>query len=263
MVQILIAGTDTGVGKTVVTAALAACLRRRGVNAGVMKPVASGCEETECGPMSADVLFFERVLGRLDPPELVNPARYRAPLAPSVAARREGRTLDLASLDAAFEELSRRHEVLLVEGIGGLLVPLEGRFTVADLALRWKLPLLIVARPGLGTINHTALTVLHARFRGIPVAGFLFNAPAPSPGKEAARLTSQGAGGNARVPIFREMHAGEATPEDNAACIVELTGASFLGSIPWGGDDPCAPGAWERLVSAGTPIIDAWLAGDR
>lgn len=236
MVQILIAGTDTGVGKTVVTAALAACLRRRGVNAGVMKPVSSGCVQTDRGLVSPDVMLFERALGPLDPPELVNPARYRAPLAPSVAARKEGRTLDLVSLDAAFEELSRRHEVLLVEGIGGLLVPLEGRFTVADLALRWKLPLLIVARPGLGTINHTALTILHARARGIPVAGFVFNAACAG---EDAEMTG-----------------------DNAACVVELCGVPFLGSIPWGGDDLCAPGAWERLVSAGTPIIDAWLAGD-
>ena len=96
MVRVLIAGTDTGVGKTVVTALLAACLRRRGVNAGVMKPVSSGCVQTDHGLVSPDAMLFERALGPLDPPELVNPVRYRAPLAPSVAARKEGRALALS-----------------------------------------------------------------------------------------------------------------------------------------------------------------------
>jgi dethiobiotin synthetase len=227
--NIFITGTDTGVGKTLATALLAASLRRRGIDAGVMKPVASGCGETERGLMSPDVLFFERALGRLDPAELVNPVRYRAALAPAVAAGKEGRTLDLAALDEAFESMRRRHRVLLVEGVGGILAPLEGNYTVADLALRWKLPLLVVARPGLGTINHTALTVHHARSRGIPVLGFAFNASSPG--------------------------AGEGLDADNAACIVDLCGVPFLGSIPWGGDDPCAPDAWERLVGAADVIF--------
>jgi len=198
-----------------------------------MKPVASGYGESGSGLVSPDVVFFERALGPLDPPELVNPVRYRAPLAPSVAAREEGRTLDLAVLDAAFGELSRRHDVLLVEGVGGLLVPLEGPFTVADLALRWKLPLLVVARPGLGTINHTALTVLHARVRGIPLAGFVFNSCQPGEDPQMTR--------------------------DNAACIFELCGAPFLGSFPWCGVDPLAPDSWDRLLAAVAPIADALI----
>ncbi len=233
MTRVLITGSDTGVGKTVVTALLAAYLRRSGVNAGVMKPVASGCVQTDRGLVSPDVMLFERALGPLDPPELVNPVRYRAPLAPSIAAQKEGRALDLPALDAAFEELSRRRDPLLVEGVGGLLVPLEGRFTVADLALRWKLPLLVVARPGLGTINHTALTVLHARSRGIPVAGFVFNSCQSGEDPQMTR--------------------------DNAASIVELTGVPFLGSIPWGGKDPLSPDEWERLQSSAAPIADACL----
>ncbi|MEI6632511.1 MAG: dethiobiotin synthase [Chlamydiota bacterium] len=233
MRALFITGTDTGVGKTLVTALLASGLRRRGIDAGVMKPVASGCGDTARGLMSPDALFFERILGRLDPAELVNPVRYRAPLAPSVAAGREGRTLDLAALDAAFESMTRRHRILLVEGVGGLLVPLEGKFTVADLALRWRIPLLVVARPGLGTINHAALAILHARSRGIPVEGFVFNASRPGEDGEMLR--------------------------DNAACIGELCGVPFLGSIPWGGDDPCAPDAWERLVIAADGISETLM----
>lgn len=254
MVRVLIAGTDTGVGKTVVTALLAACLRRRGVNAGVMKPVSSGCVQTDRGLVSPDAMLFERALGPLDPPELVNPVRYRAPLAPSVAARKEGRALDLPALDAAFEEMSRRYDVLLVEGVGGLLVPLEGRFTVADLALRWKLPLLVVARPGLGTINHTALTVLHARARDIPVAGFVFNscrcdAPPPRQGVRDARERS-----------VEQAAEGGVLSADNAACIGKLCEAPFLGSIPRGGADPVAPDSWDRLLAAAAPIADALIS---
>jgi dethiobiotin synthetase len=231
--NILITGTDTGVGKTLVTALLAVCLRRRGIDAGVMKPVASGCENTARGLVSPDVLFFERVLGRLDPAELVNPVRYRAPLAPSVAAGKEGRTLDLEALDGAFESMTRRHQILLVEGVGGLLVPIEGKFTVADLALRWKLPLLVVARPGLGTINHTALTILHALSRGIPVEGFVFNASGP--GEDGM------------------------IPEDNAACIGDLCGVPFLGSIPWGGQSPTDPERWTKLLDAAGVIFETLI----
>ncbi len=238
-VAYLITGTDTGVGKTVVTALLASSLRGRGVDAGVMKPVASGCDEGEYGLFSPDTLFFEKALGLPDPPRLVNPVRYRAPLAPSVAAGKEGRSLDISSLDLAYAELRRRREVLLVEGVGGLLVPLQGRFTVADLALGWELPLIVVARPSLGTINHAALTILHARSRGIPVEGFLFNAARP--GGEAPGML-----------------------QDNAAAITLLTGARFLGSIPWGGGDPLAPDAWGRLLAAAAPAAGSLLkAGTR
>ena len=261
--NILITGTDTGVGKTLVTALIASGLRCRGIDAGVMKPVASGCEDTARGLMSPDVLFFERVLGRLDPTELVNPVRYRAPLAPSVAAEKEGRTLDLAALDAAFESMTRRHQILLVEGVGGLLVPLEGKFTVADLALRWRLPLLVVARPGLGTINHAALTIHHARSRGIPVEGFVFNSSDPdisSPSwRGAFRPPCRDEGGDARIPSAHEPGTGEVMPEDNAACIRDLCGVPFLGSIPWGGQSPTDPECWTKLLDAAEVISETLI----
>jgi dethiobiotin synthetase len=164
---LLVTGTDTGVGKTVVAAGLAAALRRRGIDAGVMKPFATGG--------SADARLLLRASGARDPVELVSPVRLVPPLAPSVAARVSRRRIDLMKVGWAFRSLLAAHEVVVVEGVGGLLVPIKPRFTVADFARTLKLPLLVVARPTLGTINHTALTVAAARARGLRVLGIVIN----------------------------------------------------------------------------------------
>lgn len=229
---LFITATDTGVGKTVVTALLAALLRGRGCDAGVMKPVATGGIPVGGIPQSPDVLFLTEKLGLSDPPRLVNPICMRKPLAPAVAARHEGRALEQGLLDEAFNLLRQRHRILLVEGIGGLLVPLAGKFTVADLALRWDAPLLVVARPGLGTINHTALTLRHARASGLRVAGFVFNARS----------------GDEEASGWR----------DNAACVEELTGETFWGLIPFGGSLR-APREWESLTAEAESRVGARL----
>ena len=111
----------------------------------------------------------------MDPPELVCPYSLRAPLAPAVAARLEGVEISLERVLACAAELSRRHAALLVEGAGGLLVPLTPRETYADLAVALGLPVLVVARAGLGTVNHTALTCEALRTRGLAVAGVVLN----------------------------------------------------------------------------------------
>ena len=232
--ELFITGTDTGVGKTVVTALLASCLARRGISVGVMKPVATGGEELGGALRSPDALFFKEKLALDEPLELINPVCFREPLAPSVAARREGREVDLAQLDEAYASLKRRHDALLIEGIGGLLVPLKGRFSVADLILRWELPLLIVARPGLGTINHTALTISHARSQGLRVAGFIVNASRPLQGDRA-----------------------EAT---NPACIEELCDVRCWGSIPYSDEPLAEPHAWDRLCEKARRIVTPRLA---
>jgi dethiobiotin synthetase len=170
-----ITGTDTGVGKTVVTAALAAVLRGRGVNVGVMKPVATGCRRTREGLVSEDAEFLAKAADVPEPLEDICPVRLAEPLAPSVAAARAGLALDLAPMWAAWRRLHAAHEVMLVEGIGGLLCPVTPETAVADLAREFGLPLLVVARAGLGTINHTALTVLAARQYGLDVAGIIIN----------------------------------------------------------------------------------------
>jgi dethiobiotin synthetase len=106
----------------------------------------------------------------------------REPLAPLVGARRDGVRIDLRRLDDAYTSLERRFDLVVVEGAGGLAVPLDAQTTMADLALRWRLPILIVARPGLGTINHTVLTAAYARAKGIPVLGVVINRYPTEPG---------------------------------------------------------------------------------
>lgn len=218
---LFITGTDTGVGKTVVMALIASCLQKRGIDTGVMKPFASGAETEDGRVMNRDVGFYRRVLDLKDPDNLVNPVCYRAPLAPAVAAREEGTVADFTIIDAAYDELRERHELLLIEGVGGLCVPLSDDYTVADLVRRWKAPLLIVARPGLGTINHTGLTVSYARGRGIEIAGFLFN--------DSREITR------------------DISTLSNPSVIKRLCGVPFCGRMPYGGTDPASPAAWKEL----------------
>lgn len=172
---IFITGTDTGVGKTLVAAGLVRALRARGLDAGAMKPVASGGHRTSRGLVSEDAEFLQRASGLSDPLELINPLCLELPLAPSVAAELAGVKIDLRKVREAYEILQKRHRFLVVEGVGGLLVPIWGKYLVADLAQEMGLPLAIVSRPGLGTINHTLLTILAARSYNLEIRGFIIN----------------------------------------------------------------------------------------
>ena len=164
---LFITGTDTGVGKTAVAAAFAAYLRKRGVNVGVMKPVTTGV-----GTSDADILM--KAAGVRDSKESVSPYRLKEALAPHLASSLENVDIDLAWLLQLYEELSKRHEYMIVEGAGGILVPLKMNFFMADLIKMFELPLLVVSRPTLGTINHTLLTIRYAQMMGIPVRGMVF-----------------------------------------------------------------------------------------
>jgi dethiobiotin synthetase len=168
---VFITGTDTGVGKTVVGCALAEMLRRRRVNVGVMKPIETGVGPQ--GPLDA-ISLVESALVE-DPLDEVCPQRFALPAAPSVAAACEGRSVDLASIHAAFAKLAPRHERMLVEGAGGLLVPIARDYAMADLARDLGLPLLVVTRASLGTVNHTLLTLEVARHRDLAVAGVVIS----------------------------------------------------------------------------------------
>jgi len=172
---IFITGTDTEVGKTVIAGGLAAALKASGVDVGVMKPIASGGVEYEGGFVSEDAIFLKDAAQVDDALELINPICLRHPLAPSVAAGLEGVTIDLRHVDAAFDYLCRQHEFIIVEGVGGIAVPIQGDFLVVHLAQRFGLPLLIVARPDLGTINHTLLTVAFARSFNLELYGIVLN----------------------------------------------------------------------------------------
>lgn len=187
---IFITGTDTGVGKTVVTAALASLFKDRGVSVGVMKPIQTGCGNGR-GPLSApDVRFLLKALngprghrsrGRIILPreelEWISPYRFSAPVAPLVAAARERIRIRFDKILRSYRSLSRRYSLLLVEGIGGLLCPLGPNLYALDLALRMRLPILIVATTRLGSINHTLLTIRWAQRSGARVLGVVLNRP--------------------------------------------------------------------------------------
>jgi len=172
---IFITGTDTGVGKTYIAAGIAATLRETGVNVGVMKPAETGCRAKNGRLIPGDAFKLIQSSGVRDALDFVNPYRFRKPLAPSVAARLEGKIIVPAKIISAYRELSRSHDFMIVEGAGGIMVPLGDRYTYLDLARTMKLPVLIIARPGLGTINHTLLTVAALNRTGVDIAGIVIN----------------------------------------------------------------------------------------
>ena len=172
---LFVTGTDTGVGKTYVSAGIATALKLRGVNVGVMKPAETGCRIRAGRLMPKDALRLMKSARVKDPLSLVNPYRMRNPLAPSVAAAREGKKIDPDKILKAFTALRERHEFMIVEGAGGIMVPLCGKYTYLDLASMMGLPVLIVARPGLGTINHTLLSISALKGRNIAIAGIVIN----------------------------------------------------------------------------------------
>ena len=172
---IFITGTDTGVGKTYVGAGLAAALHERGIDVGVMKPAETGCGLRRGVLVPRDALKLIKAGGVDDPLDLVNPYRFREPLAPAVAAARDGKMIDVKRIVSAFRTLARKHECMLVEGAGGILVPLTRSHNFLDLARIMNLPVLIVARPALGTINHTLLTIMALHSRRLRIAGIVIN----------------------------------------------------------------------------------------
>ena len=171
---IFVIGTDTGVGKTVIAAGLALCARERGLRVGVMKPVATGCFVKEGELFSHDTLFLLEASG-VKHHDSANPVRFRNPLAPLAAAREESRAVDTSRILRAYEELHENFEFVIVEGIGGLLVPFSESYFVSDLAKEFDIPIVIVARTKLGTINHTLLTIESAKSKGLHVKGIIFN----------------------------------------------------------------------------------------
>ena len=172
---LFITGTDTGVGKTFVACGLAALLRGWGYRIGVMKPAETGCGEKDGKLFPEDAAKLKEASGCAVPLERVCPFQLRDPLAPSSAAERQGLTIDIDRLIDVYGEISSAHDITLVEGAGGLMVPLLPSYTYADLACVLKLPTLVVAANRLGVINHLLLTLEHASCKGLRVLGYVLN----------------------------------------------------------------------------------------
>ncbi len=178
---LFITGTDTGVGKTVITGAIAALMRRAGKNVGLCKPIATGCRCQGDTLISDDGLALAACARSDLPQSLITPITYEPPLAPAVAAEKIGRAVDDRRIFGALAEIDRGCDVLLIEGIGGWMVPLDEKRTVADLAVALGYPVLVVTRPNLGTLNHTALTCNAIQQAGLPIAGLVVNGAADDP----------------------------------------------------------------------------------
>jgi dethiobiotin synthetase len=204
---LFVTGTDTGVGKTYVAAMIARTLAATGLRVGVYKPMASGCEMIDGELISSDAITLWEAANRPGQLDHVCPQRFRPPLAPHLAADAEGKHIDVDRLYRGIEVWRSCSDVVIVEGAGGLMCPLGDHLYVADLALEFGYPLIVVARNALGTINHTLLTLAAADTwkSGLTVAGIVLNQPAP-PGDDPSVATNrQELIRHARAPILAEV----------------------------------------------------------
>jgi dethiobiotin synthetase len=203
---ILITGTDTGVGKTFFAATLGAYLCGVGYRVGVLKPVETACDEQNGELIPSDALRLRDSSGCAEPMEKICPYRFREPLAPSIAAERAGVKIDMDHLLAVYGDISAVHDITLVEGAGGLMVPLLPSFTYADFARVLKLPVLIVGANKLGAINHLLLTLEHAACKGLMTLGYVLN---------------------------RTSDDASLAAETNREVLSNLTGVPCLGELPY------------------------------
>ena len=229
MAGLFITGTDTGVGKTFVARGIASALRARGRRVGVLKPIETGCGGA-LDRRPADALALRAAAGSNLPLDRICPYRLDAPLAPDVAARLENVRIDPARIAAAFRALEQDHDVTLVEGAGGLLVPILDRYSMADLARDLGLPLLVVVDSKLGAINHTLLTLEAAAARSLTARGYVLN----------------------------HASAADEAAATNASVLARCTDAPCLGEIAWTPAAERDPGDivepaldWERLLPDG------------
>ncbi len=172
---LFITATDTGVGKTLIAGAIARLLTDQGVRVGVFKPIATGCQ---CGPhglVSTDAEFLSMCADNTDLLTIINPISYEIPAAPIVCEIREDRQVDFEAIASIYRSMCERMDIVVVEGIGGVRVPLSKGIDLLDLMKQFALPVVVVARPNLGTINHTLLTVDAVQSAGLHVAGLVIN----------------------------------------------------------------------------------------
>jgi dethiobiotin synthetase len=224
---LFVTGTDTGVGKSVVAAAACAVLAERGERVAAFKPVLTGLDDP-AGAWPHDHALLARTANAGQAPAEVAPLRFRPPVSPHLAAELAGVEIEPARLVAAARRAAIRADAIVVEGVGGLMVPLSRDFLVRDLASLLDLPVLVVARPGLGTINHTLLTLAAAREVGLRIASVVLNPwpGAPSRLEASNRETLERLGGApiATLPLTRLESLGEAGRE--------LRVERWLGEVP-------------------------------
>ncbi len=204
---LFITGTDTGVGKTVVTAAILAHLRHQGQKTGVMKPIETGVDSECSSPANSDALFLMECGGIEDALAEICPIRLKSAASPFQAALIENRSIQPETILSAYRTLSKKYDWMLVEGIGGVRVPITQDYDVMNLMRDLVLPAVVVARYQLGTLNHTLMTLDTLKQNGIPVRGVVFNQTRPE--------------------------APDAIEQNQPRLIEELSGTQVLGEFPY------------------------------
>jgi dethiobiotin synthetase len=172
---LFVTGTDTGVGKTLIAGAIARILADSGSRVGVFKPIATGCKRSWDGLVGSDAWFLAWCANSNLSLSTITPTGYRTPAAPLVSAAREGVPIDFSRIVTAYKQVCQNSDIIIIEGIGGARVPLTEEFDLLDLALEFALPVLIVARPTLGTINHTLMTIDCIHAAKLKIAGVIIN----------------------------------------------------------------------------------------
>ena len=200
-----VTGTDTGVGKTAITAGIAGSLRNLGVNVGVMKPIATGYPQ-KIGYKSADVTILVEAAGIKDPEDLINPVFLPIPTSPYDATKLLSVSIDMPLILTKFKKLLSLHDVILIEGIGGIMTPITKKFFVADMIKAMAIETIIVTRATLGTLNHTVMTCKICKDYDIIIKGLVIN-------------------------NFDEK--GTAAEKNAPATLYELTGINIIGIIPF------------------------------
>lgn len=237
---LFVTGTSTDVGKTLVTAGILRALRRRGLDIVTMKPVQTGGVPGPEGLVAPDLEAHLKAAGMSITPgqrALMSPYVYEPACSPHLAGRMAGAYPSIEHCCACAQKLGEAHQGVLIEGAGGLLVPLDEDETLLSLIIQLQVPVLIVAHIGLGTVNHCLLTIDALREAEVPIAGVVFNAAAPDAGEDF---------------IAR----------DNPDTVARFGGVEVLGNIPWLGDLE-ADGAWERFEEglSGLHVIEHYFQG--
>ena len=170
-----ITGTDTGIGKTRSAVALMAALQQRGLTVCGMKPVSAGCQTTTGGLVNEDAIKLMQQASRPFPYQIVNPYAWLPPIAPHIAAQQAGNTMTLAPIRECYQQIATQCDVVIVEGAGGWLVPLNATQTMADIAVDLALDVILVVGIRLGCINHALLTMESIKQKGCRLAGWIAN----------------------------------------------------------------------------------------
>lgn len=239
---LVITGTDTGVGKTLVAGAVAEWLRLDGRRVAVCKPVATGCVKRREGLVSEDAEFLAHCADARHPLDLICPQRYVEPLAPAIAAQRAGRPLDWESIDRSLKLMTPGSDAMVIEGVGGLLVPMDDKHVFADLVQWLGVPAVVVARAGLGSINHALLTVEALHRRNVPVAGVVINRYHADPTPVVEETNPRAIEKWGKVPILCIV------PEDRVSRI----GDALAPPLPEGVTAAVAQVDWAKLAGLAT-----------